>query len=137
MRRARGLLAPLVACLALLALLTWAARRLDVVEVRGNSMAPTLLPGDRLLVARATRPPRVGQIVLAPDPREPSRELVKRVVAAGERGVTLRGDNARASTDSGAFGVVGADLVQWRVVARYWPLVGVGRRARRRGRDGD
>ncbi len=47
-----------------------AARRwLDVVEVRGRSMAPTLLPGDRLLVVRAW--PRVGDVVLAVRPALP------------------------------------------------------------------
>ena len=45
----RPALVPRRASLAALAL----RRRLDVVEVRGRSMAPTLLPGDRLLVARS------------------------------------------------------------------------------------
>jgi signal peptidase I len=92
-----------------------ARRQLDVVEVRGRSMLPTLLPGDRLLVVRAR--PRVGDVVLAPDPRAPSRELIKRVSEIDATGVMLRGDNVAASTDArGA-----TDAVQWRAVVRYWP----------------
>ena len=95
-----------------------AARRwLDVVEVRGRSMAPTLLPGDRLLVVRMTRAPRAGDVVLAPDPREPRRELVKRVADVGSGGIDLRGDNVAASTDAR----VAPDRVRWRAVLRYWP----------------
>lgn len=95
-----------------------AARRwLDVVEVRGRSMAPTLLPGDRLLVVRMHRAPRAGEVVLAPDPREPRRELVKRVAGVGSGGIDLRGDNVAASTDAR----VAQDRIRWRAVLRYWP----------------
>jgi nickel-type superoxide dismutase maturation protease len=96
---------------------------LDVVEVAGGSMAPALQPGDRLLVEAVTyrsRLPRVGEIVLAADPRDPSRELVKRVAASGPS-LQLRGDARDASTDSRIFGAVPLAAVRWRVVARYWP----------------
>jgi nickel-type superoxide dismutase maturation protease len=98
-----------------------AARRwLDVVEVRGRSMAPALLPGDRLIVVRAR--PRPGDVVLAPDPRAPARELIKRVDSIEGSGVQLRGDNPAASTDARAFGAVPAACIEWRAVGRYWPL---------------
>ena len=119
--RAGSLIGLLLAAAALLA----ARGRLDVVEVRGRSMAPTLLPGDRLLVARLRA--RVGDIVLAHDPREPRRELIKRVTAIGEEGVVLRGDNAAASTDARTFGALPAEAAAWRVVGRYWPADRVGR----------
>jgi nickel-type superoxide dismutase maturation protease len=119
MRRVRGLIGPLVACLALALV---ARGRLDVVQVRGRSMAPTLLPGDRLLALRLRRPPRHGEIVLAPDPRDPSRELVKRVASIDAAGVTLRGDNPAFSTDARAFGMIPADRIGWRIVARVWPM---------------
>jgi nickel-type superoxide dismutase maturation protease len=97
-----------------------AARRwLDVVEVRGRSMAPSLLPGDRLLVMRAE--PRVGDVVIASDPRDPTRELVKRVTALDAAGVRLRGDNPGFSTDERTFGAVPAGLARWRAAVRYWP----------------
>ena len=123
MRTGRGLIGPLLLlCGAWLLLRT----RFDVAEVRGRSMAPALRPGDRLLVARLGRPPRRGEVVLAPDPRDASRELIKRVADVGPGGVTLRGDNQAASTDGRTFGFVGADRVRWRVVGRYWPLDRVG-----------
>ena len=98
-----------------IAALAAARRWLDVVEVRGRSMAPTLLPGDRLLVIQ-TRP-RIGSVVLAPDPRIPSRELIKRVASVDGDAVELRGDNPVASTNAN----VAAGDVRWRAVLRYWP----------------
>jgi nickel-type superoxide dismutase maturation protease len=110
-----------------------AARRwLDVVEVQGHSMAPALLPGDRLIVeARsfARRLPQRREVVLAPDPREPARELVKRVAAVDEREgvVALHGDAPDSSTDSRTFGAIPIDRVRWRIAARYWPPGRLGR----------
>jgi len=101
----------------LLAIALLARRRLDVVEVRGRSMAPMLLPGDRLLVVRTHHAPRTGDVVLAPDPLEPGRELVKRVAGVGPAGIELRGDNVAASTDAR----VAPDRVRWRAVLCYWP----------------
>jgi nickel-type superoxide dismutase maturation protease len=109
-----------------------AARRwLDIIEVQGASMAPTLLPGDWLIVERRTyawRAPRVGEIVLAADPREADRELIKRVAAIDLQTSTLdlRGDAPEASTDSRTFGSVPMKGVQWRVIVRYWPANRIG-----------
>jgi nickel-type superoxide dismutase maturation protease len=114
--RLGALIAPILAVAAAIAARRW----LDVVEVRGRSMAPTVLPGDRLLIARL--PGRPGDVVLAADPREPGRELIKRVASIDAGRVTLRGDNPAASTDARTFGSVAASRVRWRVVARYWPL---------------
>ena len=120
--RPRSLTWLLLGLLAILAARRW----LDVVEVRGRSMAPTLLPGDRLLVGRLGSP-RVGQIVVASDPRDAGRELIKRVAAHDRSGVTLRGDNAVASTDTRAFGRLPAEAIAWRAVLRYWPPGRIGR----------
>jgi nickel-type superoxide dismutase maturation protease len=119
MRRWRGLAGLLLACGALLLI---ARRELDVVEVRGRSMAPTLLPGDRLLVVRLRRPPLVGEIVLARDPRLPRRELVKRVAGVGDGVAILRGDNRRESTDARSFGPLPTTSIRWRALLRYWPV---------------
>jgi signal peptidase I len=108
--RPRALIAVLVVATALLV-----ARRLDVAQVRGRSMAPTLLSGDRLLVVRAR--PRAGDVVLAPDPGYPTRELVKRVTSIDAGGIDLRGDNPLAS--SGAR--VAPEAVRWRALLCYWP----------------
>jgi signal peptidase I len=102
-------------------------RRLDVVTVRGTSMAPTLLPGERLLVVRRRGAPRVGDVVLAADPRDPERELVKRVAVVRDGEITLRGDSPAASTDSRVFGALEGDGIEWRVFARYWPPLRIGR----------
>jgi nickel-type superoxide dismutase maturation protease len=103
-----------------------ARRWLDVVEVQGSSMAPTLLPGEWLVVERRTytrRRPRLGEIVLAADPREPSRELIKRVARVDEESglIELAGDAPDASTDSRTFGAIPIENIRWRVLARYWP----------------
>lgn len=102
-------------------------RRLGVrrVEVRGPSMEPTLWGGDRLLVRRAYRPPRVGEIVLARPRALGGAAVLKRVVrtevGAGGLAVTLHGDNAAASTDSRTFGPVPVGEIVGPVWLRYWP----------------
>ncbi len=65
--------------------------------------------------------------MLALDPRDAGRELVKRVARVDEDGVTLRGDNAAFSTDARVFGSLPASAVRWRVILRYWPLRHAGR----------
>lgn len=124
MRRVRGPIGPLVACLAIAVL---ARQVVDVVKVRGRSMLPTLRPGDRLVVMRSSRPARVGEVVLALDPRDAGRELVKRVADVGPDGVTLHGDNPAYSTDGRTFGSLPAGAIRWRVLARCWPLGRAGR----------
>ena len=114
--RPRGLIWPLLGLLAVMAARRWT----DVVEVRGRSMAPTLLPGDRLLVARLGRP-RPADIVLAADPRAARREMIKRIARIDGSGIHLRGDNPAASTDARAFGPVPLAAVEWRALLRYWP----------------
>jgi nickel-type superoxide dismutase maturation protease len=113
--------------LGLIALLVAARRIFDVVEVEGASMAPALRSGDRLLVEALTyrsRPPRVGDLVLAADPRLPSRELIKRVAALdpAARTASLAGDAPEMSTDSRVFGPIPLSAIRWRVVGRYWPI---------------
>lgn len=95
-------------------------------------MRPTLEPGDWLLVdpsAFEARPPTVGELVLVPDPRAPSRLLVKRVAAvhAGGGELELAGDAPLASSDSRAFGTVEASRVEGRPWFRYWPPRRIGR----------
>jgi nickel-type superoxide dismutase maturation protease len=129
-RTTKGRLRPFVLLAAAAVALAVVSRRLDTVEVRGESMAPTLRPGERLIVMRlGGSPPRVGDVVIAHDPRDPGRELIKRVAAVGRDGIELRGDNPGASTDARTFGSLPAPAVEWRVVFRYWPL-------ERRGRIG-
>jgi nickel-type superoxide dismutase maturation protease len=105
---------------------------LDVVEVRGGSMAPSLLAGDRLVVESRTyaqRAPRAGEVVLATDPRDPQRELIKRVanVDALAQTAQLLGDAPAESTDSLVLGPVSLGSIRWRAAFRYWPPQRLGR----------
>jgi signal peptidase I len=82
MRRTIGLG---VAGLALVALGVLARRlaRLEPVLVQGDSMRPTLRPGQRVAVGPLDRPPRRGDLVVL---QGPGLEVVKRVVGLpGER----------------------------------------------------
>jgi len=92
------------------------------LEVEGNSMIPTLLPGDRLLFRRITRPSglSVGVIVALHDPRPgEDRLIVKRITAITNGEATVRGDNPAASTDSRDFGPVALNRLPWKLVRRY------------------
>jgi len=123
-RGAAPVLAVVLACVA--AILS--RRSVRRVEVHGHSMAPTFLPGDRLVVMRrpigAPSLPAVGAVVAVRDPRERSRILVKRVagVDRAARTVEILGDAPRASTDSRTFGPVPTASVVGTVVYRYAPV---------------
>ncbi len=92
--------------------------------VEGESMMPTYVPGDRLLVLRIGRRPRIGDVVVVVDPRtfgtDAEREIVKRVTDQFADGsLEVAGDNLQASTDSRTFGPVPKSHVRGRVLRRY------------------
>jgi inner membrane protease subunit 1 len=109
-------------------------RMLGRFTVAGDSMRPTLEPGDRLIVGPLGRLPR-DAIVIVIDPRQPERQMAKRIAAvpgetvvvdgveisAGPGEVAVIGDNLAASTDSRTFGPVPAGLITARVWYRYAP----------------
>jgi nickel-type superoxide dismutase maturation protease len=101
-----------------LALLVVAGRRLRRLEVEGDSMRPTLLPGDRVLVWRGRRL-RSGDVVALVDPK--GRRVVKRLSEGTGTGYFVIGDNLASSTDSRHFGPVEPSAILGRVVWRYWP----------------
>lgn len=110
--------------------LAWLAARPRRLEVRGDSMAPTLNGGDRAI---ALRPAWVGpgDLVVLPDPDLPERQLVKRVLwqgrpEGGRRVVWVEGDNVAASTDSRSFGLVRRREVRGVLVWVYHPPERVG-----------
>jgi nickel-type superoxide dismutase maturation protease len=92
------------------------------LEVEGESMRPTLVPGDRVVVRLGVRP-RPGDVVALVDPRHPGRTVIKRVAAGPVEGAgyVVLGDNSSASTDSRHFGPVERRAIRGRVVWRYWP----------------
>jgi signal peptidase I len=60
--------------------------RLEPVLVEGDSMRPTLRPGQRLAVGPLDRPPRRGELVVVRREAPSTLEVVKRVVGLpGER----------------------------------------------------
>jgi signal peptidase I len=104
------------------------------VAVRGWSMAPTLLPGERLLfdrLAYSRHRPKAGDIVLVAHPLQPGLRMVKRL--AGVPGETISGvalsrgeywvlgDNEDASTDSREFGPLRRSDLLGRAWVLYWP----------------
>lgn len=103
------------------------------LRVTGESMVPTLVPGDRLLVVQGIGPlrlaVRVGDLVALADPRDGRRIMVKRVVGIAGGGIDVRGDNPAASTDSRHFGPVTPGHLRGRVVYRYHPEARRGRPA--------
>jgi len=99
---------------------------LSRVVVVGESMAPTLLPGDRLLVLR-TSSLLDGDVVAVEDPEQPDRVLVKRLAGRDGDALVLSGDNAAASRDSREFGPVPPAAVTGRAVYRYHPPERAGR----------
>lgn len=101
----------------------WLPRR---VVVAGDSMVPTLQPGDRLLVI----PGRVrsGDLVALRDPRDQARVIVKRVdTVDGSGRYLVAGDHRAASTDSRHFGPVERRHLLGRVLYRYAPPARAGR----------
>jgi len=104
--------------------------RFEAVVVEGDSMEPALLSEDYVLMdseAYANRLPVLGEVVLAEDPRDGGRTLLKRVAELTEAGIELRGDDAARSTDSREFGPVPAALLRGRVLFVYWPPLRFGR----------
>jgi signal peptidase I len=89
-------------------------------------MEPTLRDGDWVVVARLGGEPRVGDIVLARDPRLPERLVLKRVAGVAGGSCTLLGDRPEGSTDSRVYGPVALRDVLGRAIFRYAPLGRVG-----------
>ena len=106
--------------------------------VRGPSMYPTLAPEERVLFDRLAYrrgPPRRGDVVLATDPRESRRRIIKRIAGAPGEPVTaggrtwrlgdgewlLLGDAPDFSTDGRDFGPVGLQSIHARAWFVYWP----------------
>ena len=104
------------------------------ITVRGRSMAPALLPSERLLIDRLAyvrNRPRANDVVWVLHPSRPELRMLKRLAGVpGDTfcGRTLKrgeywvlGDNAEESTDSRVFGPVRRRDLLGRAWVRYWP----------------
>jgi nickel-type superoxide dismutase maturation protease len=84
-------------------------------------MEPTLRDGQRVLVWRTRRAPRVGEVWVLQHPALPF-QVVKRVAAAHADGTfEVRGDHPRASADSAQFGPVERARFVGKVLCSYRP----------------
>ena len=137
MRVAAAIVRSMPLLYAPLAFLT--ARR---IVVRGRSMTPTLLPGERVLFDRLAYQegrPEVGDIVLARHPARLGLLMIKRIAAVpgdcvprrddpagrlaafGHDEYILLGDNPESSTDSRELGPFRRKGIVARGWLIYWP----------------
>lgn len=92
--------------------LAWTCGRRRLFRVRGDSMQPTLQPGEWVLVDLAPpMPVKPGDVVVARDPRRAGRFLVKRVGSRGPESVALISDNPLEAVDSRQLGSLPEALV--------------------------
>ena len=89
-------------------------------------MEPALRAGDWIVVRSLSRPPRVGEIVLVRDPRDPENVMLKRVASVADGACTVVGDRPEQSTDSRTFGPVPLANVLARALFRYGPIRRIG-----------
>lgn len=98
----------------------WQRRR-----VNGRSMHPTLTDGSTVLVDTAVyrhSSPKIGHIVLAQHPFQPTNQMIKRVKQITKDGrYFLQGDNpdSLASTDSRSFGPVRKAQILGQITHRF------------------
>jgi nickel-type superoxide dismutase maturation protease len=91
------------------------------IVVAGDSMLPSLRPGDCLLLSRRARIV-AGDVIVARRPHVEGLLLVKRAARREDGGWWLLSDNAAAGLDdSRAFGVLPDDAVAGKVLFRYYP----------------
>jgi phage repressor protein C with HTH and peptisase S24 domain len=94
-------------------------------KVAGDSMRPTLRPGDRLLLSYR-RAARVGDLVVARLPGgvvATKRAAERRTTELGEPGWWLVSDNPDRGSDSRQYGAIAETELLAVVVRRIWPLL--------------
>jgi nickel-type superoxide dismutase maturation protease len=87
-------------------------------HILGNSMLPTLISGDSVLVNRISywfTLPKINDIVVVKDPRD-GKVLIKRIIKIVEKGYFVQGDNKNSSTDSRVFGMIGRQSI----IGKVW-----------------
>lgn len=85
----------------------------SIYKVTGNSMLPTLKPGDKVLAFTWLNSYRVGDLVVFKTSR---KEIIKRIELVKGQELFLKGDNEGESTDSRNFGWVDKSLISGKVI---------------------
>lgn len=99
-------------------------RRYARIAVSGHSMEPALRDGDWLLIDRGARA-GVGDVVVARDPREPARVIIKRVTQeTPDSRLVLASDHLGHADET--IGSISSGDVLGRAVLRYWPPPNIG-----------
>lgn len=89
-----------------------------IYKIEGDSMAPVLKDGERVLVDERADV-RIGDIVIADHPFRSGLEMAKRITSVDANGkFFLVGDNSDESTDSRTFGPVSIKYIKGKVTAR-------------------
>lgn len=100
----------------------WLLRRRMRVRVTGDSMLPTVMEGDIVLVdthAYITSIPEVGDIVLVHHPYHKDLLIIKRVAnITPEERLVLHSDNPQVGSDSRQFGTISIQRLIGRVTCR-------------------
>lgn len=104
--------------------LLWLLRQRMRMQVTGESMLPTLVPGDIVLIntqAYVNSIPKVGDIVLAKHPYQRDLSIIKRVAGiTSEVRVVLSSDNPKVGSDSRQFGTISLQRIIGQVTCRSY-----------------
>ena len=97
--------------------IAWIFRRRERFNVRGLSMQPFLQPHQDVLLkpVQELSHIEVGDIIVAHDPRDHTRLLIKQVSRVTDTGVEILGTNPDHSTDSRQFGLIPLDMIKGKV----------------------
>ena len=83
----------------------------DFIIVQGNSMLPTILPGS-LVITKTSPHYEIDDIVSYPEPENPKKIIVHRIIEETEQGFMIKGDNNKQKDP----GVHPADTILGKVV---------------------
>lgn len=91
----QSLVSALIICVVVFLLLV------RVISVKGSSMLPTLVNGDKMIVSNLFYKPKAGDaIVLKKDEYDPNKALVKRIIATEGQEINIDFDNGKVYIDN-------------------------------------
>ena len=109
--------------LSLIAMIGWLLGRYKRRRVRGNSMLPTLEPGQEVLIkplaGAARNAINPGDLLYVQHPLDSSRQIIKRCSHCEGTKVWLVGDNSAESTDSRSYGALPAKFILGKLICTF------------------